>query len=451
MEELLNQKTELESELESIQNKINELEAGTIDPDIDDLIDKIKTNETESSEIIGLLNKLDTVKNLDVNMPADKQDKIKLAKKIYSFSNDDVKKNIIEELANEEKTEVDNLFDKALKFFDLPFRGTVLKSYPDNDDDIFHNKTVVDINTELVTKQELTDGKNLKTDIIALDLDAEYGGTEISNIMGKKLNELNPPVELKKIKHKNNGGTINSTVDTDKFKNNKCIDMVNSFFKNIESIPNIINGNDRKNMRISGKNIKNIMDLITHLRDEFSKAIPKMIKISMDTQTGGAFNPSILKNSILISIYIDILTTYLAIINTRISDIDQRISILNHPSSNNPSSNNPTDTTNSRIEAATNAANIIKNYLAIFMESRLKALNQFDMMLIEYLQELELPNHIAISIFMIPKMSVIRDIIQSQAADKMFAIYEITRLKKESDYVRFEQNYGPVNPMMPFY
>ena len=458
MEDLINEKNELENKIILIKNKINDLETNTIPLDIQTIIDEIENKVTDSTDITESLNRLQTIKGIDETAVAGPDQTAEFAKKIYSFSNDDTKEKIIQELTTDEITEL-NFFDEALKFFDLGFSGTKLINIG-NPTNVFSGKKINELKTDITNKGEFTNAKSLKTEInnIATQLKTTYKDTsEIDKIINKKLSDITPiAVTFTGHNYKlSNANNIHAASNGNPYPDKKCIDAIDDFFKGMDTLATITK-TTQKHLPItySQDNVKKIMEIIENIKKEFEETIPKIIKAYMDTQAGGAFDLAGHKNGLLISIYIDILTSYLTIINTRIAEIDL---ILGTPAPSRPTtgvpptSDNSTGTTNSRIEAATNAASTIKNYLAIFMESRLKALNQFDMMLIEYLQELELPNHIAISIFMIPKMSVIRDIIQSQAADKMFAIYEITRLKKESDYVRFEQNYGPVNPMMPFY
>ena len=450
MDELLNKKRDLDDDLKLIQNMINELKKNIVPHGIDIIIDKIRNDENKSLQISELFEELEEINTIVIpNTPISNDDKVQLAKKIYSFVGDDEKEKILEEL---EKEELDRLhiFDDVLKFFDINFNGSDIKS-TNLTTHFFVGKTLDNLKNDLVSKSEFNNGITLKNkiNIMATELKTIYEDTtEINKITNKNISETTPvPVTIgTKFKYNiDNTGKI-SIGGVKYVPQNKplCIDVIHDFFETIKKISKIIPTPAIQTYEVpfslNGQNIESVLTLLKYIKKQFEETIPKIIKTYMDKQTGGAFNPIVYKNNLLIPIYIDILSDYLVVVNDRIVELDNQIIELSRYLSNLRNVND--DPSDAQKETPKNASETIKKYLSIAIKSKLTSINNFDMLLIEYLEELNLPTHIMMSIFITPRMSTIQSIIEHNAPDKMFSLYEITRLKKASDFVRFEQNYG---------
>ena len=437
MDELLNEKAELKKELELIRSKITELENYLIPDDIDILTNKIRNNRNKSTKISESLEKIDEINIIDDT--TNSVEKVIFAKKIYSIVDTEKKEDIINEL-EEEGIDKLNIFDDVLKFFDINFNGTDLKNTPDMTH-IFNTLTVTDIKNDIVNKTEFSNGSNLKNKINSLvsELKALYHDTtELDKILKIKISDVKPAAIMlgsKKRYKIDNTGVVTIGTNAAYANNSTCIDAIDAFFDSIKKVSEIVpTAADQiytSIMAINGENIKKIIRLINYIKKELEDVIPKIIETYMNKQTGGAFNPNIYKNYLLIPMYIDLFNNYVIFINDRIDEIIELEKKMNNSSSNK-----------SKHQETKNVSETIKKYLSIAIKSKITSINNFDMLLIEYLEELNLPTHIMMSIFITPRMSTIQSIIEHNAPDKMFSLYEITRLKKASDFVRFEQNYG---------
>ena len=446
MSNLLKDKNKLETALNALKDERNKLDNGIV-PDENEIlkiIGELKEYDDDSDlEIKSLIEKMENLNSL-VPVPdtANDTDKIKFVKKIYHISDETEKSKIIEELVDDEIDKF-TIFDKALQFFDLDFDG---KKIIDSTNDylVNKNKTILD---PLVNSEEFKQGERLKTftDKLYNDIGSKYQG-ELDNIFMRPITSAIPAgidTTSYNIGSGPDDGKITNTAVT-KDTTLLYMEVVEKFFKDIKNIKNSASGSTTGScLRINGRNTKIVQKIIGETKKKLIKTLPDIIKKYLDTQTGGAIDHVSFKSRLMARIYRDIIDRFILLITQHLANLQ------NKPTTKIKNKINQTATSkNKNVE---NVASFIQKYLALVMESRMKTLTQYDYMLIHYLEDLNLPVHISLSIFMISKRSIIEDLIGTHAPDKIFAIHEIIRLKKSSDYLRFEHNYGPINSIMGFY